>query len=110
MPLPLWKHKRYAVPAALAQSDEQPRMGEFRVCTACHSIEPGRHFTGPSLAKLFGRKAGTVPDFQRYSDALKRSEVTWTEQTLDQWLRNPAAFIPGNGMVFPGVWGPQSGA
>jgi cytochrome c len=52
---------------------------------------------------MFGRKAGAAPGFQRYSDALKQSSVVWDEKTLDDWLREPASFIPGNTMTFPGI-------
>ena len=86
-----------------AEKPPQDGLKAYQVCAACHSLEPGRNLTGPSLAKLFGRKAGTVPGFQRYSEALKRSGIVWNEQALDAWLRNPAKFIPGNDMVFPGV-------
>jgi cytochrome c len=34
----------------------------FRQCAACHSLEPGLHLTGPSLARIFGRKAGMMGD------------------------------------------------
>lgn len=81
----------------------QSGLKAYQVCAACHSLEPGRNLTGPSLANLFGRKAGTLPDFPRYSEALKRSDIVWNEQTLDGWLRNPAKFISGNDMVFPGI-------
>jgi cytochrome c len=40
-----------------------------------------------------------VPDFN-YSKALKTAQVTWDEQSLDQWLTNPQAFIPGQKMNF----------
>ncbi len=74
-----------------------------RACMACHSFAPGRHLTGPSLADLWGRRAGTAAGFSRYSAALKRSELVWNAQTLDAWLRNPAAVIPGNTMLFDGI-------
>ena len=75
----------------------------FRQCMACHSVQPGEHLTGPSLARAAGRKAGAAPGFQRYSDALKRSGVTWDDAALDKWLASPEKFIPGNSMTFPGV-------
>ncbi|HVB78762.1 MAG TPA: hypothetical protein VNE82_02295 [Candidatus Binataceae bacterium] len=61
--------------------------------------------TGPSLAAIWGRKAGTVPGFGRYSDALMRSGVTWNAATLYAWLGDPARFIPGNAMgpMFPSL-------
>ena len=72
-------------------------------CASCHSTEPGVNMTGPSLAGIFGRKAGSFPSFHRYSDALKLSGIVWDDQTLDAWLRNPAALVPGNEMPFPGI-------
>src|ERR1700704_6079262 len=75
----------------------------FRQCAACHSIAPGEHLTGPSLAHVVGHKAASAEGFQRYSDALKRSGVTWTDTTLDRWLADPNQLVPGNSMTFPGV-------
>ena len=89
--------------SAFAAEDAERGAKAYQACAACHSLETGRQFTGPSLANLFGRKAGTAPGFQRYSDALQRSGVVWDEKTLDAWLRDPAGFIPGNDMTFPGL-------
>jgi cytochrome c len=75
----------------------------FRVCAACHSLEPGRNLTGPSLAGLLGRKAGSLPSFTRYSPALRGSDIVWDEKTLDTWLKDPARDVPGNRMTFPGI-------
>lgn len=93
-----------AAPTAEARAGG-PTGGErdFRACGACHSLVPGRNMTGPSLAGVFGRKAGTLPSFQRYSPALKSSEVIWDEHTLDAWLTNPVGFIPGSRMTFQGI-------
>ncbi len=75
----------------------------FRQCLACHSLEPGRHLTGPSLANIWGRKAGTAKEFYRYSKALKSADITWNAETLDAWLKNPSAFISNNSMGFVGI-------
>jgi cytochrome c len=75
----------------------------FQACMACHSVKPGEHMTGPSLAGIWNRKAGTVTEFHRYSDALKGSGVVWNRASLDKWLTDPVRFIPGNGMTFPGL-------
>lgn len=89
--------------AAQAQTTELRGAKAFQACVACHSLEPGRHFTGPSLANLFGRKAGTMAAFQRYSDALQKSGIVWDEKTLDAWISDPAGYIPGNVMTFAGL-------
>ena len=59
--------------------------------------------TGPSLAGVWQRRAGSGEGFARYSEALKRSGAVWNEATLDAWLRNPAAFAPGNFMSVAGI-------
>jgi cytochrome c len=92
-----------ACSTALAAGDATRGAQIFRQCMACHSTEPGEHLTGPSLAHVLDSKAGTAKGFQRYSDALKRSGVTWNDSTLEKWLANPEQFIPGNSMTFPGV-------
>jgi len=75
----------------------------FGACAACHSLEPGKHLTGPSLDYVVGRKAGTAEGFVRYSPALKNSGVIWNDNTLDAWLQDPQKFIPQNLMTFPGI-------
>lgn len=75
----------------------------FRACAACHSLEPDRNMTGPSLAEIWGRKAGSLRSFERYSPALKAAAVVWDGQTLDLWLKSPAGFIPDNDMAFGGI-------
>jgi len=92
-----------AVSAAYAQGDPQAGARDFQACIACHTVEPGRHMTGPSLADMPGRKAGSLADFPRYSQPLKNSGLVWDDKTLDRWLANPQAVIPGTYMIFPGI-------
>lgn len=96
------------IPALLAGSahaagDAKRGAQLFRQCMACHSVAEGEHLTGPSLAHAWNHKAGTAPGFQRYSDALKRSNLAWDDATLDKWLANPQALVPGTSMTFPGM-------
>jgi cytochrome c len=88
---------------AFAAGDAKRGAQLFHQCMACHSVQPGEHLTGPSLAHAWNRKAGTTPGFMRYSDAVRQSGVTWNEAALDKWLANPAQLIPGNSMTFPGI-------
>ena len=87
----------------IAAGDAERGAKLLRNCLACHSAEAGQHLTGPSLANIWGRKAGTAKGFMRYSDALKNAGVVWNEQTLDKWLKDSRDFIPGNEMSFPGI-------
>jgi cytochrome c len=75
----------------------------FRACAPCHSLEADRNMTGPSLAGLWGRKAGSLPSFERYSDALKSSGITWDDRSLDGWLTDPDGMVPENEMPFNGI-------
>ena len=63
-------------------------------CAVCHSIKPEFHKEGPSLAGVYGRRAGTASFFPHYQ-ALKGSNVVWTDETLDAWLADPRAFAGG---------------
>jgi cytochrome c len=88
---------------AAAAGDAARGAQAFRACAACHSTQPGEHLTGPSLAHAWKHKAGAAAGFQRYSDALKVSGLTWDDATLDKWLENPARLVPGTAMTFPGI-------
>jgi cytochrome c len=106
---------KYALPAVtlffcLAASSGQTAEGDaalgaraFRACAACHSVEANRSMTGPSLADVWNRKAGSLASFPRYSDTMKSSGVIWNDETLNGYLKNPAEFMPGNHMTFAGV-------
>jgi cytochrome c len=96
--------------AAAQQGDVARGQRLFQNCTACHSVEPDKNLTGPSLAGVIGRKAGTLQSFSRYSDPIKSSGVVWDAKTLDAWLADPQHVIPGNQMTFPGMDNPQQRA
>ena len=87
---------------AMAQ-DAQKGTTVFNVCLACHTIGPGaQNKIGPELNGLDGRKAGTVSNFD-YSDANKSSGIVWNDETFEDYIKNPAAKVPGTKMIFPGI-------
>jgi cytochrome c len=92
---------------AVAAGDPARGALAFGACMACHSVKPGDHMTGPSLASVWNRKAGTVKGFSRYSDSLKGVDVVWNDGNLDKWLADPERLIPGNTMTFPWIKGAQ---
>lgn len=92
-----------SIPNAFAADDPAEGAKVFRACAACHSLARDRNMTGPSLAGIWGRKAGSLKSFDRYSAALKLSDVVWDQKALDAWLKSPATFIPGTSMTFPGI-------
>lgn len=69
------------------------------MCAVCHSTqESGGPIVGPNLLGVVGRKAGSQPDFALYTPALKNSGITWSVKTLDKFLINPMAKVPGTAM------------
>ena len=82
----------------------------FQACSACHSLQSNRNMTGPSLANVWNRKAGSLSSFSRYSDALKSANIEWNDKTLDAWIKDPQHVVPGNEMTFAGIKNPQQRA
>jgi cytochrome c len=85
--------------AAPAQADGDAKAGQVLFqerCVACHAAQPTRK-PAPLLQGVYGRRAGTAPNYT-YSAALRNASVTWDAQTLDKWLTDPPAFIPGVNM------------
>lgn len=74
----------------------------FSRCRSCHVLEEGVNRVGPSLYGIFGREAGSVEGF-RYSEANANSGITWTKETMFEYLENPREYIPGTNMAFPGL-------
>jgi len=94
----------------LANADVDRGETLYFQCRACHTLEEGgQNKVGPNLWGMFGREAGSVPGFA-YSDALANSGVVWSVETVNQWLEQPANYLPGNIMVFIGVKDPQDRA
>ena len=75
----------------------------YRICAACHSLQPGVHLSGPSLAGLWGKKAASIAAYGRYTEALKKENIVWDEDSLNAWLADPQAMVPGTTMMFRGV-------
>jgi len=93
-----------------AADDATLKVGQrvFLLCQSCHSVEKdGLNKIGPNLWGVFGRKAGSKPDY-KYSDALKNLNVVWSEKTLDGWLTSPKDFAPGTRMDFRGIDNPEN--
>ena len=88
-----------AASQAAAASAGDPVRGEqiYQACTDCHSLD--QNDVGPRHRGVYGRKAGSLPDYD-YSDALKNANIVWSEEALDRWLAGPQTFVPGVKMVF----------
>lgn len=92
-----------ALPAVASAQDAEAGKAVFKKCAPCHSIGPGaKNKVGPELNGILGRKAASVAGFN-YSTALKDSGITWDDEKLHAWLKDPKALVPGTKMFFPGI-------
>lgn len=91
--------------------DGDPAAGQkvFAKCQSCHSLDAGTNKVGPSLHGLIGRHSASIENFN-YSPAMKSANVTWDPATLDKYLTNPRAMVPGTKMLFPGLPKPEDRA
>ena len=89
----------FAQPASAGPLRGDAVRGEqlYQACTDCHSLD--QNDVGPRHRGVYGRKAGWLSDYS-YSEALKSSNIVWNEETLDKWLTDPQAFVPGVKMFF----------
>ena len=92
-----------AVASTIPQSENKLGRRVFLLCAACHNVVKGEpHKVGPNLNGFLGQKAGMKEDFV-YSEALKNKGIVWSEETIREWLTNPAGYVPGTKMAFVGV-------
>jgi cytochrome c len=90
--------------AALAQDSARPagdadegQLAFNNACRTCHTIKEGDNRLGPHLHGVVGRKAGSVANYG-YSASMAKADVVWDEKTLDRFIENPDAVVPGNNM------------
>jgi cytochrome c len=89
-----------SVSAAAFAADVNHGKELFLACAACHTEKADA--LGPSLKGIVGRKAASLQDF-RYSPAMTRSNITWTEAKLREYLMDPQGTVKGNRMPFSGM-------
>ncbi len=98
-----------AKPAKLPKGDAAKGMALFAQCKVCHSLEAGKNGVGPSLKGIVGTKAADVAGYT-FSNAMKKSGITWTPQALSDYLTAPMKMVPGTKMPFAGMPKPQDRA
>lgn len=93
-----------SAPLAHAAGDAKRGADVFaEECGDCHSAQPGKDKKGPTLTGVNGRKAGTVPTFAGYSDAMKSSGITWSPEKIDAYITAPKKMVPGGKMKYDGL-------
>jgi cytochrome c2 len=98
--------------ASAPETASEFAQGEAAVqqCIVCHPTDgSGRHGAGPNLRGVLGRPTASAPDFA-YSEALRARGTSWTDEELDAFLADPAAYAPGTSMPFAGLKNPADRA
>lgn len=95
--------------AANAAGDADAGKHVFSKCAVCHTAVAGKNGLGPSLFGVVGRHSASVEGYN-YSEAMKAANKTWDEATLDVYLTDPKAAVPGNKMAFAGLPKPEDRA
>ena len=90
------------VPRRFQVGSGERSLGEVefaRKCSICHTLTSnGANRAGPTLYRIFGRRAGSLPGYP-YSAALKRLELVWTPETLGKLFElGPQTYTPGSKM------------
>ena len=83
--------------------------GAYLKCAACHVLQSDINGIGPSLAGVYGKQAASNTKFA-YSEAMRQSGLVWDTATLDRFLEDPEAVVPGNKMSFSGLSDPKERA
>ena len=91
-----------------AQDYDRATLGAGKImymrCIPCHTVtKNGRNLVGPNLWGIVDSRAGTREGFQGYSESLKKSDILWSRETLDLYIKDPAAFLPGTNMIYKGL-------
>jgi cytochrome c2 len=93
-----------AVLVTVAGADAGRGERVFQRCYACHSVLPGEtSLPGPNLRGVVGRRAGTLPGF-RFSPGMVEAGargLVWSRETLDAYLADQLAAVPGTEMAMP---------
>jgi cytochrome c len=72
-------------------------------CASCHAVGPSaRGYFAPQLNGIVGRRAASTKDF-KYSEAMKKSGIVWSEKNLATFLNGPSDLVPGTSMRFWGI-------
>ena len=79
----------------------------FKKCKACHRIGlNAKNGTGPHLNNIFGRVAGQLENYKKYSKNIKKmgqEGLIWNTETLTSFIENPKEYITGTKMNFKGI-------
>jgi glucose/arabinose dehydrogenase len=75
-----------------------------RSCAECHTLATEESDTNRiSLRGVYGRRFATGAPIGLYSEALRQAAGKWNDETLNAFLRDPQAAVPGTTMQIEGI-------
>jgi cytochrome c len=80
---------------AVAAAPQDGKQAFDRRCGGCHAMD--RDKEGPRLCGVYKRAAASSQSFS-YSEALRKSGLTWDDETLDRWLTDSEKLVPATDM------------
>ena len=92
--------KSIAMPVVEISTGADPRTAEIafnNACRTCHTMTEGDNRMGPSLHGVIGRTSGSLPGYP-YSESMKGAGLVGDETTLNRFIADPEAAVPGNKM------------
>lgn len=83
----------------------------MRKCSICHALTPGpSRKAGPTLHGVFGRPAGSLPEYP-YSQTLAESAIVWNDESINALFETgPDHYIPGSKMPMQVITGARDRA
>jgi cytochrome c len=84
--------------STLALAQDAGQIAFNNACRTCHSVREGDNRLGPSLHGVIGRKAGSLPAYNNYSESMKKADLVWDKSNLERFIANPDQVVPGNNM------------
>lgn len=94
----------HADPNTMSNGERQFR----RKCSVCHTLgRADARRAGPSLAGIFGRRAGQLEGY-RFSPAMAESDLVWSAETIDKLFDlGPDNYVPGSKMPMQRITKPE---
>jgi cytochrome c len=83
--------------AGTSTGPDDAQLAFNNACRTCHTLREGDNRLGPTLHKIIGRRAGSLPNYG-YSSAMKDADLVWDKATLDRFIANPDQVVSGNSM------------
>jgi cytochrome c len=93
-----------SIGALLAAADATKGATEAKACAACHDFtKGGANKTGPALWDVVERAKASHAGFAYSEGAKAQAGQNWSYENLNEFIKNPKAYMKGTKMAFGGI-------